>query len=102
MADFGRIAHAYLIGEAADDFARALEGKVEVTLSGDLETAVKQARAQAMKDKADEPVVLLSPACASFDQFDNFEARGDAFRDLVEKLPGRHEESFESADGGGQ
>ncbi len=100
---FGRIKHAYLIGEAAEDaFAQALEGKVEATLSGDLETAVKQARAQAMKDKADEPVVLLSPACASFDQFDNFEARGDAFRDLVEKLPGRHEESFESGKGGGQ
>jgi UDP-N-acetylmuramoylalanine--D-glutamate ligase len=98
----GRIAHAYLIGEAADAFAQALDGKVEVTLSGDLESAVKQAGAQAKKDKAAEPVVLLSPACASFDQFDNFEARGDAFRDLVEKLPGRHEESFESADGEGQ
>ena len=99
---FDRIAHAYLIGEAADAFASALGGKVEVTLSGDLESAVKQAGAQAMKDKAAEPVVLLSPGCASFDQFDDFEARGDAFRDLVEKLPGRHEESFESADGEGQ
>lgn len=99
---FGRIAHAYLIGEAADAFARVLEGKVELTLSGDLETAVKQARTQAMKDEAAEPVVLLSPACASFDQFDNFEARGNAFRELVEKLPGRHEESFGSGEGENQ
>ena len=95
-----RIAHAYLIGEAAVAFSRALEGKVEVTLSGDLESAFKQARAQAMKDEAEKPVVLLSPACASFEQFDDFEARGDAFRDLVEKLPGQHEESFESGEGG--
>ena len=90
-----RIAHAYLIGEAADAFAQALDGKVEVTLSGDLESAVKQAGAQAKKDKAAEPVVLLSPACASFDQFDDFEARGDAFRELVEALPGKQLDPFD-------
>ena len=49
----------------------------------------------AKKDKAAEPVVLLSPAAASFDQFENFEARGDAFRDLVEALPGKHMDPFE-------
>ena len=67
----------------------------------DLKGGDPDGNAQARKDKAAEPVVLLSPACASFDQFDNFEARGDAFRDLVEKLPGRHEESFDSGEGEG-
>lgn len=81
----GRVRHAYLIGEAASDFARELNGKVPVTLSGDLEHAVAAARLQA-KTNGENAVVLLSPACASFDQFNNFEARGEAFRALVEAI----------------
>ena len=86
----GNVRHAFLIGEAAMEFSQFLDGKVPITLSGDLKSAVGAARKQAKKDKAPDPVVLFSPACASFDQFDNFEARGDAFRDMVEALPGKH------------
>ncbi len=58
-------------------------------------TSGSAARKQAKKDKAPGPVVLLSPACASFDQFDDFEARGDAFREMVEALPGKHMDPHE-------
>ncbi|HSF94559.1 MAG TPA: UDP-N-acetylmuramoyl-L-alanine--D-glutamate ligase, partial [Thermohalobaculum sp.] len=75
---FGRIARAYLIGEAAPAFAATL-GDTPHTLCGTLAEAVTAARAEARPGD----VVLLSPACASFDQFDNFEARGEAFRSLV-------------------
>ena len=81
MAD--RIRHAFLIGEAADGFAAALEGHAPATVSGDLEKAVDQAHAAAQADELDGAVVLLSPACASFDQWPNFEARGDAFRRMA-------------------
>ena len=70
----------YLIGEAAGELRRDLgETGVELRDSGDLETAVTQAAASA---RAGE-VVLLSPACASFDQFRDYEERGDRFRALV-------------------
>lgn len=85
---FGRIAKAYLIGEAAVDFAKTLDGKVEYVVSGTLETALQQAASDAERVNSGEPVILLSPSCASFDQFPNFEMRGKAFRTLVEKLPG--------------
>lgn len=83
-AYFPKIAHAYLIGEAAKDFAVTLDGHVPVTMSGTLEQAV----ADAVKDAKgkDGAAVVLSPACASFDQFANFEVRGDAFMKLVEAL----------------
>ncbi|MEN8237436.1 MAG: UDP-N-acetylmuramoyl-L-alanine--D-glutamate ligase [Pseudomonadota bacterium] len=77
-----RVQHAYLIGEAADQFASWLEGRVVVTKSGTLEQAVASAANQARKGA----VVLLAPACASFDQFKNFEARGEAFRQCVQDL----------------
>jgi UDP-N-acetylmuramoylalanine--D-glutamate ligase len=83
---FSRIRKAYLIGEAADVFAASLEGKVAVEISGTLENAVASAAADAAQSQAFAPVVLLSPACASFDQFRDFEQRGDAFRALVAKL----------------
>ncbi|MDH5749973.1 MAG: UDP-N-acetylmuramoyl-L-alanine--D-glutamate ligase, partial [Rhodospirillales bacterium] len=92
-----RVRHVYLIGESAADFAAALKGKVDTTQSGDLASAINQARLQAVKEKAANDdggaVVLLSPAAASFDQFRNFEDRGDVFRALVESLPGERGES---------
>jgi len=74
------VRHAYLIGEAAQDFAAWLaDQKVPHTNSGTLDKAVLQACNDIGDDKPDTAVVLLSPACASFDQFESFEARGDAF-----------------------
>jgi len=83
---FPRIAHAYLIGEASPAFASTLDGQVAATECGTLDRAVAAAHAQAQADHRPGAVVLLSPACASFDQFANFEQRGDAFRQLVLKL----------------
>jgi UDP-N-acetylmuramoylalanine--D-glutamate ligase len=83
---FTRIAKAYLIGEAADLFARTLEGRVPYAVVGTLEKAVLAAFADASASAAKQPLVLLSPACASFDQFRDFEARGDAFRTAVHDL----------------
>lgn len=76
---FSRMVKAYLIGEAAPAFAATLAGEVAYEHCGDLETAVRRAGADALAHTG-APVVLLSPACASFDQFPNFEKRGDAFR----------------------
>lgn len=80
---FSRIEHAFLIGEASESFAATLEGKVRYTRCITLEKAVAAARNLAVSDSIDGAVVLLSPACASWDQFTSFEHRGDTFRDLV-------------------
>ena len=85
---FPRIRKAYLVGEAAAGFATELEGKVPHVVAGTLDRAVALAARDAEAADIAEPVVLLSPACASFDQFRNFEVRGDAFRALVLALPG--------------
>jgi UDP-N-acetylmuramoylalanine--D-glutamate ligase len=85
---FPRIAKAYLIGEATDEFASTLEGRVPYLRCGTLDRAVAAAAADAGGSGLAAPVVLLSPACASFDQYRNFEVRGDAFRKLVQELPG--------------
>ncbi len=85
---FDRIAKAYLVGASSDAFAQTLEGRVPFARSGTLDAAVAAAAADAAADDAAEPVVLLSPACASYDQFPNFEVRGAHFRDLVRALPG--------------
>jgi len=84
---FPRIRKAYLIGEASDAFARTLEGALPYERCGTLDTATARAALDALGGEAREPVVLLSPACASYDQFANFEKRGDAFRALVQGLP---------------
>jgi UDP-N-acetylmuramoylalanine--D-glutamate ligase len=83
---FPRIRHAYLIGTAAPQFQETLGAAVPSTLCGDLAHAVRAAAAAAKDDAAAAPVVLLSPACASFDQYRNFELRGDAFRAIVHGL----------------
>ncbi|MGH6725147.1 MAG: UDP-N-acetylmuramoyl-L-alanine--D-glutamate ligase, partial [Pseudolabrys sp.] len=85
---FPRIAKAYLIGEAADEFARTLEGRVAYEKSGVLSAALDAAARDAAASGRKEPVVLLSPACASFDQYANFEVRGTAFVELVRVIPG--------------
>jgi len=85
---FDRIEKAYLIGEAADAFAETLDGKVPFAKCGTLVKALETAVADAQASKANEPVVLLSPACASFDQFKNFEVRGEQFRSLAIAMPG--------------
>ena len=79
---FGHVKRAYLIGEAMETFAAEIGDACPVEKSGDLATAVKQAAAAA------EPgdIVLLSPACASFDQYKDYEQRGDAFRAAVQAL----------------
>jgi UDP-N-acetylmuramoylalanine--D-glutamate ligase len=80
---FPRVAKAYLIGAASEEFARTLGAEVTFERCGELENALGAAARDAALSAAPEPVVLLSPACASYDQFANFEARGDRFRDLV-------------------
>jgi UDP-N-acetylmuramoylalanine--D-glutamate ligase len=85
---FPRIRKAYLIGAAAGEFATTLDGKVDHVTAGTLDRAVEEAARDAAASGLDRPIVLLSPACASYDQFENFEARGAAFRKLVEAIPG--------------
>jgi len=82
---FGRVAKAYLIGAASEAFAATLGGKVPHEFCGTLDKAVQAAADDAANSSAPEPVVLLSPACASYDQFTNFEVRGDTFRLLVKQ-----------------
>ncbi len=79
---FPKIKRAYLIGAAAESFAQTLQGKVDYVMCETLERAVKAAA----QDAKQHAVVLLSPACASFDQYKNFEVRGDAFVEFVSQL----------------
>ena len=81
---FGHVKRAYLIGEAMEPFAAEIGDAIAVERSGDMATAVAQAAAAAQPGD----VVLLSPACASFDQFKDYEQRGDVFRAAVEALGG--------------
>ena len=79
---FGHVRSAYTIGEAADFFERLLKPRIPVKNCGKLENAVREAA----QDSEPGDTVLLSPACASFDQFRDFEDRGDHFRELVRGL----------------
>jgi UDP-N-acetylmuramoylalanine--D-glutamate ligase len=85
---FPRIRKAYLIGEAAGEFAKTLDGQVAYEIAGVMSAAIDAATRDAAASGLKEPVVLLSPACASFDQYPNFEVRGKAFVDLVLAVPG--------------
>lgn len=83
---YGKIRHGFLIGEAASAFGKQINRAFPTTMSGSLEKAVADAHAMAQRDKKPGAVVLLSPACASFDQYPNFEIRGNRFRALIEDL----------------
>lgn len=83
-AELGHVKAAYTIGKSGEDFGRLLEGRVPVTRSGNLERAVTDVAAAAQPGDT----VLLSPACASFDQFRDFEHRGEVFREAVLRLQG--------------
>lgn len=85
---FSRIAKAYLIGEAAPQFAATLGEDVPFEISGTLDVAVQHAAKDAENDGSGPVAVLLSPSCASFDQYKNFEVRGEAFVKLVAALDG--------------
>ena len=85
---FPRVRKAYLIGEATEEFAATLDGQVPYVRCVTLDYATEAAAADAERSGLPAPVVLLSPACASFDQYRNFEVRGDAFRKLVHGLAG--------------
>ena len=77
-----RVKRTYLIGAAADKIAGQVQGSTELVRSGTLDRAVRQAFDAAKPGD----VVLLAPACASFDQFENYEQRGRVFKDLVQSL----------------
>ena len=83
---FPAMRHVFLIGQAAGDFAATIGDAAPVTQSGTLASAVAEAFTAARADGSGNAVVLLSPACASFDQFANFEERGNVFRQLVAEL----------------
>ncbi len=86
---FSRVRGAFLIGEAAPSLAGALADRVPVTIAGDLYAAVDLAYRAAIDEAHASAVVLLSPACASFDQWPDFEARGAAFTAFVGELARR-------------
>ncbi|WP_026607081.1 UDP-N-acetylmuramoyl-L-alanine--D-glutamate ligase [Methylocapsa acidiphila] len=83
---FPKVVKAYLIGEASEAFAKTIGDAFPFELCGALETAVPRASADAEASALAEPVVLLSPACASFDQFSDFEKRGDRFREIAKAI----------------
>jgi UDP-N-acetylmuramoylalanine--D-glutamate ligase len=85
---FPRIRKAYLIGEAAEEFAATLDGKVPHEVNKIMAAAIEAASRDAAASGLKEAVVLLSPACASFDQYPNFEVRGKDFTDIVMAIPG--------------
>ncbi len=90
LADlFGSVTKAYLVGEAAPAFAAVLEGRAQIELCGRIEAAVAAAYADARGEAqcgGGESIVLFAPACASFDQYADFEERGEAFRAAVHAL----------------
>lgn len=96
---FPRMARAYLIGQSAGEFADTLKGQVAVTMAGDLDSAVRLAFNDARASGEPHPVVLLSPACASYDQFRDYEERGQRFRDAVARLGNKPVEEVQRSGG---
>ncbi|OJX09581.1 MAG: hypothetical protein BGO77_04190 [Caedibacter sp. 37-49] len=84
---FSRIKKAFLVGEAEERFSKILEGKVSYLQCHELSRAVQEAYYEAISYAERPAYVLLSPACASWDQFKDFEHRGEVFKELVSKLP---------------
>jgi len=90
LADlFPRVIKAYLVGDAQARFADTLKGKAEVAACGTIEAATRAAFNDAAAS-GEDAIVLLSPACASFDQFADFEQRGEAFRAAVQTIAAEH------------
>ena len=89
---FHKVRKAYLIGAASADFAATLGTSVAHESCCTLDVAIGKAARDAATSDAREPAVLLSPACASYDQFPNFEVRGDHFRQLARALIARVDE----------
>jgi UDP-N-acetylmuramoylalanine--D-glutamate ligase len=85
-----QIRHAFLIGQATDAFAAWCDNKLHYTRCGTLDVATQKAATMAWHDKLPKAVVLLSPACASWDQFTSFEQRGEVFTKLVNALKATH------------
>lgn len=85
---YPRIRHGFLIGEAAPAFFKQINRAFPTSICGTLDKAVSEAHNLAQREKKPGAVVLLSPACASFDQYANFEVRGNHFRALVEQVLG--------------
>ena len=83
---FSRVSKAFLIGASSAEFARELDGKLAYESCGTLEVATQKAAQAAALSTGAQPVVLLSPACASYDQFPNFEVRGERFRSLCQAI----------------
>lgn len=90
-----RIRHAFLIGEAAEQLASALGESIDARISGTLDVATRDAHALIQKETPDTAVVLLSPACASYDQYPNFAERGREFERCVRDLPGSNRQFYE-------
>jgi len=88
-----RVRKAYLIGEAAEMFAQTLNGHAPYEIPGTLEDAIAAAFADASRSGVAAPVVLLSPACASFDQFATSRSVETDFAPWPVSLPGLHGES---------
>ena len=85
---FGRIRKAYLIGVSAPELASVLNGRVDYVIAETMARAVHLAAQDAAASGPAQSAVLLSPACASFDQYKNFEIRGDDFVAIVSRVPG--------------
>ncbi len=88
LPELHRVVRAYLIGSAEDRFAGEIGGRAPVARCGDLDRALAAAHADAQADGTPGATVLLAPACASFDQWPSFAARGDAFRSRVRAFAG--------------